>query len=221
LGTIREGFAIMKYVIFLTLSLFLFSAHAQSASSASASAEGVSETKLDQEPDMDFSNLKARIVPQIGMSSMGYTGSLSGTDGQGFSGGVTTELGETKARLLETGVLFLQNTSTAHIDNSNQTINTSEIALPLMGKLRFINLKSQQWYFKVGALTTFQTGTPAEHTSSMDVLASLGVGARVPVNRNMDFIIEATYNRGVLNAFFQDNSSQEGVLVFSGLSIGL
>lgn len=214
----------MKGVIFwtLSLSLSLVSLAAKAQSSASMpTSEGVSEMRLESERDDAFSDIKARIVPQLGMSSMGYTGKLSGSEGQGFSGGVTTELGSTKARLLETGLLFMQNRSTARSAGVDQSVRTSEIAIPMMGKIRFIDLKSQAWYFKLGALTTFETSTNATNTSAMDVLASLGVGARVPVNRKMDFLVEATYNRGVLNAFFQDNSAQEGLLVFTGLSIAL
>lgn len=217
----------MRSVIFLTLSLSLFAitAQAQSESSMSSadSSSGVSEMQIDHQPEDSFTDLKVRLVPEVGMASMGYTGKLAGSEGQSFSGGLTTELGSTKARMLETGLLFLQNKSSVHNDNtnSNQTISTSELALPMMGKLRFINLKSQSWYFKVGALTTFETSSNATNKSSMDVLASLGVGARVPVDRKLDFLVEATYNRGILNAFFQDNSAQEGLLVFSGLSIAL
>jgi|GEM_PF-6506036 len=224
MGTIREGFAVMKHVIFLTLglSLSLGALQAQAQSSASLpTSEGVSEMHLDNEKDDSFTDIKARIVPQVGMSSMGYTGKLSGSEGQGFSGGVTTELGTTKARLLETGLLFMQNRSTVKTNTADQSVSTSEIAIPMMGKIRFIDRRSQSWYFKIGALTTFETSTNASNTSSMDVLASLGAGVRLPVNRKMDFLIEATYNRGVLSAFFQDNSAQQGLLAFTGLSIAL
>lgn len=224
MGTIREGFAVMKHVIFLTLSLSLslgaLEARAQS-SAAMPTSEGVSEMHLESEKDDSFTDLNARIVPQVGMTSMGYTGKLSGTPGQAFSGGLTTELGSTKARLLETGVLFMQNRSVVHSASADQSVSTSELAIPMMGKLRFINTKSQAWYFKLGALTTFETATNATNTSAMDVLASLGVGVRLPMSRKFDFLIEATYNRSVMNAFFQDNSAQEGLLVFTGLSIAL
>jgi hypothetical protein len=208
----------MKNAIFLTLGLTLLSmpffVQAQ---------EGVSEVKIESAHDESSGDYKVRLVPEFGMSSMGYTGKMAGDNGQGFSGGLTTEIGTTKARLLETGVLFVQSKSTANIGpgGTSETISTSQLGIPLMAKLRFIDMKSQSWYAKLGAITTFQTSSNRDNTNTMDVLGSVGVGARVPLDRKMDIIVEASYARGLLNAFLTESSVQEGVLVFTGVSIAL
>jgi hypothetical protein len=205
----------MKFAIFLTLSLL--------AAPAAFAQEGVSDLKLEKQSEDVYSEYKVRLVPEIGMSSMGYTGKMAGDNGQGLSAGLTTEIGETKARLLEAGVLLVNTTSTAAIGphGTNETISTSQLGIPLMAKLRFIDTKSQSWYFKVGAITTFQTNSNQANTNSFDVLGALGLGARVPLDRKMDILIEATYNRGIMNAFLDESGVQEGVLVFTGISIAL
>src|SRR5262249_35610126 len=105
---------------------------------------------------------------------------------------------------------------------SSQTVNTSELAIPLMAKIRFIQTPSQAWYFKFGATTTFQTGSNySSQTSTFDVLMGAGVGARLPVSQKMDLLVEATYNRGMIDALRGVAGVSEGLLFFTGLSIAL
>src|SRR4051812_12452348 len=113
----------MKYAVLLMLSLFAISSFAQ---------EGTSQLKLENQSEETPSDYKVSLVPQVGVSSMGYTGKMKGDKGQGFSGGMTTEIGSTKARLLEAGILFMQNKST--VNDTNQTISTSQLGIPLMAK---------------------------------------------------------------------------------------
>lgn len=201
----------MKSALLLAIVVF--------ASPMAFAQEGRSELKLESQSEDLPSDYKVSLVPQVGMASMSYTGKMKGDKGQGFSGGLTTELGSSKARLLEVGLLFVQSKST--VNDTNQTISTSQLGIPLMAKLRFIDMKSQSWYAKIGALTTFQTSSNEKETRSMDVLGSVGVGARVPLERKMDILIEATFNRGIMNAFLNETSVQEGLLVFTGISIAL
>jgi hypothetical protein len=214
----------MKLAAILSLALSgLFTAPVFADDSTSTSLSGASsELKLDSQEGGPWSRLNPRIVPQLGMSSMQYTGAGGGSPGQGFAGGVTTELGTSKARLAETGILFIQSNAGANIgpNGSSQTVSSSEIAIPLMAKIRFIDSRTQSWYFKIGATTTFETATNA-NTSAFDILAGGGVGVRLPVSKKMDLLVEATYNRGMLDALQNAGGVTEGVLGFIGLSIGL
>lgn len=211
----------MKRAVFLSLFVSLMSFMASQMALAS---EGTSQVKIENPSDSAVTDFQFRLIPQVGMSSMSYSGNLGGDAGQGFLGGLTTEVGTSKARMLETGLLYIQQNSDAAVgpNGSYETIHSSQLAIPLMAKLRFLNLQSQQWYLKVGALTEFQTSSDHfSNTNGIDVLGSLGVGARLPVSRTMDLIVEATYNRGLMNVLSVDNSTHDGFLFFTGLSIGI
>lgn len=190
------------------------------ASAAFAVDEGSSRSKISEMQESSPGEYQIHLVPQVGMSSMSYSGQDLGKSGQAFSGGLTTEIGQTKARLLETGLIFLGGSSTVSVNGNEQQINTTHIAIPLMAKIRFISTKSQAWYAKLGALTAFETATSdANLTRSFDVLISGGVGARVPITRKADLLLEGTYNRGTFNALRNGYSVFEGIVAFTGVSV--
>lgn len=203
-------------ILALTLSAFL--------APAGFAAEGTSQASLDNLRSSPQGPYKFRIVPQVGMSSLQYTGRAGGSPGNTLSGGLTTEVGQTKQRLLEFGIVLLNSNGTAKvgISGASEKVSMSQIAIPLMGKIRFINTKTQDWYAKVGVLTAFQTFSDHEKkTAPFDVMGSAGIGARVPTSKSADVILEATYNRGMLNAFRDETSVREGLMFFTGISFGI
>ncbi len=208
----------MKWAAILALGLSVFSTNPALA------AEGTSELNLNDYRERSPEDIHFRLVPQLGMSTMAVTGKDGSSPGNAFSGGLTTEIGTTKQRLLETGLLYIQTSGDANVgpNGSSETLNTSQLAIPLMAKIRFIDMKSQAWYMKIGALTDFQTSTnhaDAAATRSFDVIGAAGIGARLPLSKQADLIFEATYNRSTLSAF-QASSGLEGFL-FTGISVGL
>jgi hypothetical protein len=167
--------------------------------------------------------LDIHLNPQLGVSSFEYSGSGAGVQ-ERLAGGATVEFGS-DARKLETGLLYLQSSANATLADGNVTrINSSYMAIPMMAKLRVVNLKSQSWYAKFGVISAIQTGSSDRvDTNAFDILAAAGVGARFPFTSKADFIVEATYNRGFMNAFDtnQPGNFNQGVLVMAGLSFRL
>jgi Outer membrane protein beta-barrel domain len=209
----------MKFRLFLSLALSLV------LSSAANASEGTSTASIQgfESPESNDA-YKVRLVPQVGITSLGYSGTSGGEATQTVSGGLTTEIGQSKQRLLETGFLFLQGNSNAKIgvNGANEKVSTSQLAIPLMAKIRFVETKEQSWYAKVGILTAFETSSnQGNATSPFDVLGSAGIGARFPAGRKADFLVEATYNRGVFNAFRDGTGIQEGMMIFTGISFGI
>ena len=150
--------------------------------------------------------------------------SYSGDDGsarQKLSGGSTVELGG-DSRKLETGLLFMQTSGDVTLqDGSRSPVTNSYLAVPMMAKLRVAALRTQSWYAKFGVISAFSVGPSRTATANpIDLMGSAGLGGRFVFTPKADFIIEATYNRGVMDAV-QSSSSvnyNQGFLVLVGLS---
>jgi hypothetical protein len=209
--------SILALMVSLVLSLvFSFTALASEGTST-ASMQGF------ESPESGDA-YKVRLVPQVGMTSLGYAGSSGGDSTETISGGLTTEIGQSKQRLLETGILLLHTTADAKVgaNGATEQVATTQLAIPLMAKIRFIETKTQSWYAKFGALTAFETSnSQGNATTPFDVLGSAGVGARFPAGKKADFLVEATYNRGIFNVLRDGTAVQEGVMIFTGISFGI
>ena len=170
-----------------------------------------------------FNDLDMHINPQVGLSSFEYSKNAGGGQ-QKVTGGVTAEFGSA-ARRLETGWLWWQNSADATMKNgTTERITTNYITLPVMAKLRVLSARSQSWYLKLGVTTALRTSSSNnDATNAADVLGGLGLAARFPATRNSDFIIDTTYNRGLLQAVNNPSGANynQGFVVLAGLSIRL
>ncbi len=171
-----------------------------------------------------LSDLGTHINPQLGVSSFEYSGVRGGSK-QKLSGGATVEFGEGMRRL-ETGLLFVQSGGRAELeDGSKVVVSSSYIALPMLAKIRVAQLKSQSWFLKTGFLTAFEASSSNNSlTNNIDVLGSLGASGRFVFTKQSDFIVEATYNRGFMEAVRSSSSRSDynqGILVMAGVSFKL
>lgn len=210
--------AIMSLALLTSLTLPSWAATSEASLNEGRSAISVEDVTPAS------ATTKFRIVPQIGLASMGYSGKSGGESNERLAAGVTTELGSTKARLLETGLILMPTSAHAVLkDGQTETVNSTYLTIPMMAKIRFVELKSQSWYAKVGFSTAIEVGSNHDKdTNNFDVLGGLGIGGRFAFNRRADFLVEATYNRGLIDVLHTGGSStNEGFLVTTGLSFNL
>jgi hypothetical protein len=170
-----------------------------------------------------LSDLGMHLNPQIGLSSFEYSGKTGGGH-QKLSGGTTVEFGGS-SRKIETGLLLVQTGADATMnDGSVKQINVTYLTIPMMAKLRIISMHSQSWYAKFGVMTALAAGSSDRSvTNGADVLGAVGLGGRFIFTPKSDFIIEATYNRGVLEALHTstETSYNQGFVVMAGLSFSI
>lgn len=208
----------MKRLIVLTSSLFTLWTAAQPIWAEDTST--VRTTGPEEVAEPRLSDLGMHLNPQIGLSNFEYSGNRGGGQ-QKLSGGATVEFGE-GARKLETGLLLMQTSANAVLnDGSTARIGATYLTLPMMAKLRLISMKSQSWYAKVGFTTAFAlSNSNAATTNSIDVLGGLGIGGRFVFTKQADFIIEATYNRGFMDAVSTSAGTNynQGFLILAGVS---
>jgi len=210
----------MKSLFFATTAMFtvltavepIWAADDTSSVRTSISGEESGPTRL--------SDLDMHINPQLGVSSFEYSHN-SGGGQQRLIGGATAEFGN-ESRKLETGLIFLQTGADATINNGTvERINTSYLTLPMMAKLRIMQMRAQSWYFKFGFATALRLNTnDTAATNSADVLAGIGLAGRFALAKKSDFIVEATYNRGLMEAIHtQDTTAyNQGFVILAGLS---
>ncbi len=188
---------------------------ADTAATTSATLEDSSPARL--------SDLGTHINPQIGMASMEYSGRNS--TAQRLTGGATAEFGE-GIRRMETGLLLLQAGGKLTLANGTETdVHSTYIAIPMLAKIRIFQMSKQAWYLKGGVLTAFEVGSNHNgETNNLDVLASLGLAGRFALTKNADFIVEGSYNRGLLPALRTSSNADsynQGALVLAGMSFKL
>ncbi len=165
-----------------------------------------------------LSDLGMRINPQLGISSFEYSGTSSAAK-EKFSGGATVEFGQ-GMRKLETGLLLIQAGGQTTVGKTRTDIRSSWLTLPMLAKIRVMQMQSQSWYAKLGFMSAFEVGSNNNAaTNNIDVLGTIGAGGRFVFSKNADFIVEATYNRGLLDALSsQSDTYSQGFLVMAGLS---
>jgi hypothetical protein len=95
----------------------------------------------------------------------------------------------------------------------------------MLAKIRVMSYKSQSWFIKAGAMTMFELNSSNNKaTNNLDVMGTLGVGGRFAFTRKADLVVDATYNRGMLNAIRSNqvgSTYNQGFLVMAGLSFNL
>lgn len=156
-----------------------------------------------------LSDLGMKLNPQLGVSSFEYSGKNAGEAKQKLSGGVTVEFGASQ-RKLETGLVVLQ------------TQGSTLLTLPMMAKLRVLSMRAQSWYGKFGFMPAFEISSSRKDTNNIDVLGSIGAGGRLMFNQKSDFIIEATYNRGLMDGLRGGGENyNQGFLVMAGMSFNI
>ncbi len=96
------------------------------------------------------------------------------------------------------------------------------LTLPMMAKLRVLHMRAQSWYGKFGFSPAFELSSSRQDTNKIDVLGSVGAGLRLSATKSNDFIIEASYNRGLLDGLrgSGDNFNQ-GFLILAGMSLSI
>lgn len=212
----------MKKLMFLSTAVFIFWTGVSPVLAQEIDDDAASTTSLTLEEDdvpTRLSDLPMRLNPQAGVSSFEYSGANGDSGSNKFSGGLTVEFGGA-ARKMETGLLVMPISSRlAGVD-----INSTYLAIPMMAKLRVLAGKSQSWYAKVGALTAFETSSNrGDKTNNIDVLAAIGAGGRMAMSKKIDFLVEATFNRGLIDAISgaAGKNYNQGLLVMAGMSFGL
>lgn len=208
----------MKKHIILGLLVFIFWTGVEPATALSDESS-TSTAKIEGEGLDRLSDLPMRLNPQLGLSSFEKSGAGGNNGQEQFMGGLTVEFGES-VRKLETGLLLMP----VNAKINGQDVNSTYLAIPMLAKLRLANYGAQSWYAKFGFLTAFETSSNRDsETNNIDVLASVGAGGRLVMTKRSDFIIEATYNRGMLDSLRSGSSTtyNQGFLVMAGMSIGL
>lgn len=176
---------------------------------AQTTASGTTSTKIEDEGPQRLSDLGMALNPQIGVSSFDYSEGVKEEANSKLSGGLTVEFGRGMLKM-ETGALVLQ------------TAETTYLTIPMNAKIRFAQMTSQQWYGKFGFMPAFEIGTDKD-TNNIDVIGSLGIGGRLEFTKKADFLIEATYNRGLIDAISsaRGENLNQGFLVLAGMSFSI
>ena len=169
------------------------------------------------------SDMNIRLNPQLGVSSFEYSGEGNGKSKAELSGGATFEFGQ-PSRKIETGILLLRTASVYRLNHQDNTINNSYLAIPMLAKLRLMGARAQSWFFKIGTTPVFSISHSSDiPTNKVDILGTAGIGGRFAFTRKSDFILEATYNRGLMEAMTvsQKASFNQGFLIMAGLSFNI
>lgn len=187
----------------LTLSMLLTSVSPVWAQNS----VGTIATKNEATPFERMSDLGVTVNPQLGVSSFNYSGEGSSNSEAKLSGGTTFEFGK-DLRKLETGVLLLR------------TGESTFLTIPMMAKLRVMAARAQEYYAKFGFMPAFELSSSNDSaTNNIDVLGMVGLGGRLAFTREADFIIETTFNRGLMDAVRGGGERyNQGFLVLAGLS---
>lgn len=177
---------------------------------AQSSEAGTSSMSVDEVREPRLSDLGMKLNPQLGVSSFEYSGrNTTGEAKQKLSGGLTVEFGGSE-RKLETGLVVLQ------------AQGSTLLTLPMMAKLRVLSMRAQSWYGKFGFSPAFEVSSGRQDTNNIDVLGAVGAGGRLMFNQKADFVIEATYNRGLIDGLRGGGENyNQGVLVMAGMSFNI
>lgn len=191
--------------------------------SAQQTDTSTTKTSMEEVGPSRLSELGTHINPQLGISSFEQSARTGGSK-QRFSGGVTAEFGE-GTRRLETGLLLVQSGGNANIDGEQRSLHATYLTFPMFAKIRVAEMASQSWFIKGGLLTGFATSrSDKDEMSAIDMMASLGAAGRFAFTKRMDFIVDATYNRGLFETVRTSAASasfNQGVLVLAGVSLGI
>lgn len=196
----------MKTLNLLGLIVFTISTGVQPVLAQEAAT---TRATVEEERDLRLSDLNMKVNPQLGVSSFEYSGSAKTTAKQKLSGGATVEFGG-DVRKMETGLMVIQGAQSSYL------------TIPMMAKLRVMKMRAQNWYGKFGFAPAFQT-SKNKSTNPVDVLGTIGAGGRLYMTKKTDFIVEATFNRGLMDAVrsTSDNNYNQGFLVLAGVSISI
>jgi hypothetical protein len=199
----------MKVLNIIGLVVFMISTGVEPVLAAAVDEAGTSRASVEDVREMRLSDLGMKLNPQLGISSFEYSGNAKSSAKQKLSGGATVEFGG-DVRKLETGLLVVQGA------------DSSYMTLPMMAKLRVMNMKAQNWYGKFGFAPAFEMSNN-KRTNNIDILGTIGAGGRLYMNKKTDFIIEATFNRGLIEAVrsASDNNYNQGFLVLAGVSLAI
>ena len=173
--------------------------------------DGTTSVKLESVAPSQIADFNMRINPQLGLSSFEHKGQKGSNHSPAF--GATVELGESAMRKLETGLMIMT--------MGSDTAKSTYLTIPMMAKLRLLSMKAQSWYAKFGFNSAYALNSSNNKvTNKIDVLMSAGAGGRLALTRSMDFIIEGTYNRGLLdNLKGSGDEYNQGFLILAGFSI--
>jgi hypothetical protein len=182
-------------------------AWAQEMSTLSTSGEDSTPLRLSDYP--------MQLNTELGYSAFEYVGNQSGKSVSKLSGGLTVDFGS-GPRLLETGLMVLETGRQV----LGEQVTSTYLALPMAAKLRLLNHPAQSWYAKFGFTSAFELGSNRNDlTNDLDVLLVAGLTAKLRFTREADLILDATYNRGTLDALRADGRTfNQGFLFLAGLS---
>lgn len=204
----------MKKAILIAISLLMIFTLVQpvlAQSSGTGLDAGTISTEVGDERELRLSDFPMSLVPQLGVSSFEFSGEEGGGKAeQKLSGGLTVEFGQAM-RKMETGFVVVQ------------TQASSMLTLPMMAKVRVLSMRAQSWYGKFGVMPAFEMSSSRDsETNNIDVLGSIGAGGRLKFNQRSDFLIEATYNRGLIDGLrSRGENYNQGVLVMAGMSFNI
>ncbi len=184
-----------------------------------------------------------RLIPVLGMTSFDLEG--EGTDDdffeykadQGGMGGLLLDIGS-GAGAFQTGLVYLQTGPKASEHGLTVSVTLNYLAVPLLGKYNFSGDPSSTFFFKGGVTPMYfvdgkvkasylgynaSQKIDRKEISSGDVMATAGFGFAAPMVGGNSFIVDATFNRGLVsvNKSGDDKIYNQGFLVSVGFGIDL
>jgi hypothetical protein len=176
------------------------------------------ESRLDR-----ASGAEALPMTTMGLRVNSLIGASTTEGKSSLSGGTTVELGELPTRKFETGLIALQTGASARPAGAatDQNFSATFLAVPLLAKFRLLDMHAQSWFLKAGAMPAAKVSQD-DQMKDFNVLASVGLSGKLVFTRRADFVVEASYNRGLMDSLRAPGTSySEGVTVLAGLSFRL
>src|SRR5690606_27394651 len=116
-----------------------------------------------------------------------------------------------------TGLLFLQSGSMAKLPKTTEetALESTYLAIPMAAKIRLLSMKAQAWYLKFGFMSAFELSSNHNSaTNDMDVIGVLGLSGRLAAPGKSNLVVEATYNRGLIDSLRGDGRNyHQGFLI--------
>lgn len=174
--------------------------------------DSTSRLQIDQVSPDKLSDLNLRVNPQAGMSNFEHSKGSGSQNAIVF--GTTVEAGQSQ-RKLETGILLMT--------MGSDQASAQYLTIPMMAKLRVLQAKAQSYYAKFGFAPAFEINSSNKRASNnIDVLMGAGIGGRLALTKDMDFVIEGTFNRGLMDNVKGGGSQyNQGFLLLGGLSVSI
>ncbi|MCC6277825.1 MAG: PorT family protein [Oligoflexia bacterium] len=226
----------MKMFLATMLTLLVSSAQAAPSSKAAITdGPGSKASQIETNTPSTASEAKiSRMIPHVGLLLSSYTG-IDGAGAEtktGFEVGALVDLGRQKT-VFETGVLYRQMGaySVAAIggDTISSGIEADYLSVPLNAKYYVHGQNQTSLVLKGGIAPSYLISQRAKSSnmnglsgstedtrlSRFDLGLIMGVGGRLLTGEKSSLLLEATYYRGLTNAFETTNNAYNAAFGFS------